>query len=385
VSVEQRSGYLAWQVPGVSPVVYLDHGVIDRITTDAVRGLGITRRRGTETGGILLGRFDVGETPAVWVEDIESVPCEYSQGPSYVLSPADRERFRQAAAKWTPSPAHSRYAVGLYRSHTRDGFTLHPADVSLFNEFFSDPLAITLLVKPYATRTSEAAIFVQRDGVLLLEPDPLVFRFGHDSSAEAVTPSPAAAAAPGAMASAIDPRSTSAVLNHPAAAPQLRRTAATRPPAAGPFMRSETAEEPPLFAAYQPSPSPAWKTRLAWIAFTCAAIAFGAAAGQRFLPPWLTAPSQAAPDPYAVELVVAPTSGSVMVRWNPNAPPVLAARAGRLAVSDSDTSKTVDLTAPELRTGSLIYHNVGPEVSFRLELFLSGNRTLTEQAIARIR
>ena len=39
------------------------------------------------------------------------------------------------------------YAVGYFRSHTREGFALDNNDTELFREFFRDPLDIAVLIK----------------------------------------------------------------------------------------------------------------------------------------------------------------------------------------------------------------------------------------------
>ena len=52
------------------------------------------------------------------------MPCEYASGPSYVLSANDKQQFKEAVERWQPSLDRDLYAVGYFRSHTRDGFSL---------------------------------------------------------------------------------------------------------------------------------------------------------------------------------------------------------------------------------------------------------------------
>ena len=38
-------------------MIRLDHQVVQRMNVDVMRGFGVTRRRGTETGGLLIGKI----------------------------------------------------------------------------------------------------------------------------------------------------------------------------------------------------------------------------------------------------------------------------------------------------------------------------------------
>jgi hypothetical protein len=59
---------------------------------------------------------------------------------------------------------------------------------------------------------------------------------------------------------------------------------------------------------------------------------------------------------------------TVLVTWNRSSPALLASSGGLLTIADAGASKTINVNASELRTGSVIYHYNGPEVMFRLEL-----------------
>ena len=87
--------YYSWQPEGKAIVIDLRLDVVDRLNVDIMRGFGATRRRGAEAGGILLGRIERGDPVRVVIEDAVPVPCEYSRGPSYLLSENDLVVFRQ--------------------------------------------------------------------------------------------------------------------------------------------------------------------------------------------------------------------------------------------------------------------------------------------------
>ena len=140
MSAEQVKPFLTWNAPEKSLVIRLDHSVIERLNIEVMRGFGVTRRRGTETGGILIGRIDRAASSRASHQEFEVVPCEYASGPSYILSAIDRQKFKEAVARWQPSLDRDLYAVGYSRSHTRDGFTFDEKDATLFRDYFNDPL-----------------------------------------------------------------------------------------------------------------------------------------------------------------------------------------------------------------------------------------------------
>ena len=76
-------------------MIRLDHSVIERLNIEVMRGFGVTRRRGTETGGILIGKIDRRTQPVIHIQDYEIVPCEYASGPSYILSANDKQKFKE--------------------------------------------------------------------------------------------------------------------------------------------------------------------------------------------------------------------------------------------------------------------------------------------------
>ena len=188
-------------------VIRLDHDVVQRMNVDVMRGFGVTRRRGTETGGLLIGMIDRKAQPAaLHIQDYEVVPCEYASGPSYVLSANDKQHFRDAVGRWQPSLDRDLYAVGYFRSHTREGFSLDANDTELFREFFRDPLDVALLIKPFATRAATAGLFLQEKGALVTDRCLVEFSFSEvvkqrEQKSEAISqpeagPKPAPVAAP---------------------------------------------------------------------------------------------------------------------------------------------------------------------------------------------
>lgn len=154
MSKDQPSSVLTWKASDQPVAVQISHSVVERMSVEMMRGFGITRRRGTEIGGILLGHVKPGPDALISITDFEAVPCEYSQGPSYILSASDLAKFQEALQSRNGAGGTS--AIGYFRSHTREGLHLDDNDLHLFENHFGTP-AIALVVKPYATRTPEAA------------------------------------------------------------------------------------------------------------------------------------------------------------------------------------------------------------------------------------
>ncbi len=343
------------------------------MTVDIMRGVGVTRRRGTEAGGILLGqirseKIDSAAEPVVMVYDYEIVPCEYSQGPSYILSERDLEVFRAAIERWRREISPDQYVVGYFRSHTRDGHHLQEDDVTLFHTFFKDPLAVALLIKPYVTKVSEAGFFLQSNGKLEIEASPLEFSFVRAQEAIPQAP-PRPVPSPAAPQSKpIEP----AVVEAPASEiPPLtldRPTPQIEKPAA------------PLFRSHNPSSKRRWRERALWVVFTLAVLGFGAVAGSKYVGGPVRPVEAGSPggDPYNVALSATAQNQSVLVRWNGDAEAVKTALRGALTISEGAASKEVRLDTAELRNGTVLYHPLGGEISFKLELFFRENRSFAE-------
>ena len=344
----------------------MDHGVIERLNIEVMRGFGVTRRRGTETGGLLIGKIDRRASPPVLhIQDFEVCPCEYASGPSYVLSANDWQGFKDTVARWQPSLDRDLYALGYFRSHTREGFALDENDAAVFRAFFRDPFDVALLIKPYATRSADAGIFLQDRGALVTESTPIEFQFTGRQKQQAgtspVAPSEPAKAAPVPTETAVVTARKSKVFERPTPAPIER----------------------PMFAHHHPRESSGWGKRLSWVAFSIALLAFGGACGYEYAgvkSAGLVGPAGSLPKSqlYSVQLKVAPVNKTLMVRWDRDSALIQAAIHGLLTVTEGSNSKEVTLGFAELRNGAAMYPSIGVAVRFRLELFFKENRSFIE-------
>ena len=161
-NTQQVPGYFVWEAPGNTLVVHLNLDVVDRLAAEVMRGFGLVPKRGAEVGGVLLGTVEAGETTVVRIDDWKAVACEYGRGPSFLLSDDERDNLamvvesaRSAALK----------PVGFYRSHTRDGaMGLGAEDQELVGQHFADPNAVVLMIRPFATKVSQAGFLVREGG-----------------------------------------------------------------------------------------------------------------------------------------------------------------------------------------------------------------------------
>ena len=158
---QDPAGYYVWEVPGQSVVVHLRLDVVDRLAAEVMRGFGSVPKRGAEIGGFLIGTIRPGVPAIVRINDFESIACEYRRGPSYLFTEEDGVAVEDSWERLQPSVSPSAYAVGYFRSHTRDGFSLAPEDLELLDRFLPGPAHVALLIKPYATKASVGGFFVR--------------------------------------------------------------------------------------------------------------------------------------------------------------------------------------------------------------------------------
>ena len=173
----QSPGSYVWEVAGKQVSIHLHYDVVDRLLAEVMRGFGSVPRRGAEVGGLLLGTSELTDRLTVRIEDYDPVPCSYMSGPSYLLSERDLHEFADTHDRWRIGPDRRIYAVGYYRSHTRDGMSVTPEDMSLMKKFLPPPKNIALVIKPYATKVSIAGFFFYEDGTMQTESTLLEFPF----------------------------------------------------------------------------------------------------------------------------------------------------------------------------------------------------------------
>ncbi len=351
---QDPAGYYVWEVPGQPVIVHIRLDVVDRLGMEVMRGFGAVPKRGAEVGGVLIGTTRPGVPAIVRIDDFEAVPCEYRRGPSYLLTGEDGQDFEDCWNRLQPSSSPSAYAVGYFRSHTRDGFSLEAEDMELLDQFFPGPAMVALLIKPYATRVSVGAFFVREHGVFP-EKSPLEF-----------------------------PLRRRELLGEeaPARRPLTEgRRAERRPPMeeANPqteFGFSEPVREMPAEEAEVPARG--WRSGWVWLPLTFLFLLLGVALGYQLAQTMGARAAAAAAQDLSLSLSVKRNDDNLSVTWNRFAPSVRAAQQGLLEIDDGGYTKPVSLDAAQLQNGSLIYHNATNAVRFRLTVYPQARLSVVE-------
>lgn len=400
--------YCSWEVPGTGISIKIAYDVIDRVLTEGLRDQGLTSPPKVEVGGILVGSIDTAEALIISIDGFVPVACEYSFGPFYVLSPKDGELFGRTLAEWGRETRQPRYAIGFYRTHTRERLALLDSDLGLLLAHFPRVPAIALLLKPGAMRSGMAKFFVWHDGriretgaqevlprrpaarrpvdepapalpddVELIEPETHLAP--PDVQPEAL---PAAA-----LASAPPPAEPEAL-----PAPPLAIAKFQDPPPAAPVLEAQNEDMDPDEDEDEdetedsddrqpaaPRPGPRWFSW--WIQAPLLVgllLADGLLAYKAMLQYGSASGGGAQSNPYGLSLAVARYGDNLHLLWNRHAPVLGAARHGVLWIEDAGATRKVDLTAAQLRAGSVIYHPRTPRVNMRIEIVVSDRVSVVE-------
>src|SRR5579863_2627 len=361
---QDASGYYVWEANGKAFEIHIHIEVIDALVAEIMRGFGAVPKRGAEVGGLLLGSIEStpGAGTVVRIEDFEPVECEYTRGPSYLFSAEERETFDDACARWRPESSRDSYAVGFYRSHTRDGMSLAPEDVELMDRCFQDPSHVALLVKPFATKASPAGFFFREDGAFQ-ETTPLEFPFRRRELTGEGPPERRPLTERKQRARAIEERGSAA--DEPMAIDSP-----------GPLSHTQVSPQGMAYAITTPARSRlgAWM----WIPLSFIFLLLGVALG--FLADENIGPRSAAVGAldYSLSLAVQKSGDSLLLVWNGESILIRKADRGVLEIHDGGYAATKDLDATQLRSGRLTFRNSTDSVSFRLTVYLNDNPTVTE-------
>ncbi len=337
-------GYYVWELPEKPVVIHFSLDLIDRISSDVMRGFGAVPKRGAEVGGVLLGTIEPmedGGLTLVRIEDFEPVACDYKRGPSYLFTADDGAAFEDACVRWQPDSSRPAYAVGYFRSHTREGLSLALEDIELMEQYFPSPAQIALLVKPFATKVSIASFFFREDG-LFPSAAPLEFPFRRrELTGEEAPP----------RRSMIE------------RAPRRRERS---------LAREEEIPNPasiPSVSAYDdthPSKSrsrPGW----VWIPLSFVFLLLGVVLGFQAALTIGPKAARSGSGDYSLGLTVTQEGANLSVKWDGEAPPIRAAQRGVLEIEGR--SQPVDLDPAQLRNGSILLQHASKTVRFRLIVY----------------
>lgn len=380
------STYYVWEVPEKNTVIHLDFGVVDRLLIEVMRGFGAIPRRGAEVGGILLGSAEkAGGKTIVRVEDFEVVSCEHRRGPSYLLSEADTNRYEETLQRHRYTPEKRLYAVGGYRSHTREGMGMSAEDLKLFDGYFPEPHSVYLLVKPYATRVSVAGFFFREGDLVHTESTYLEFPFRRRELGGGASPAGRYRESPGTAAGVASPATG---FTAPHQGPASPAGGADAPPLEyaeydeRPYYPSTVEEEYAADSA-DPLPEAASVTRFrktnVWIPLSFIFLLLGVLVG--FQAALSYKPAKAGgilSDPFSMTLAVSRSGDYLHIRWDRHSQAVRTAQRGVLTISESGYEKKVDLDTIQLQNPTVYYRNVSDAVKFRLEVYTKERVAVSE-------
>jgi hypothetical protein len=343
--------------------------LVDRLLHEVMRGFGSVPKRGVEMGGILLGSVRREDARlVVQVEDFEPISCNHSKGMTWQLAGEEVSRFEEVLGRWREDDGKRTYAVGFYRSHTREGMALTAEDVEMFDRYFPEASDIALLVKPFATRVSVGAVFIRENGTVRTEQSYKEFPFRlRELGGERV------------------------IANDPKPEPR-HQTHAQSSPKGGPSpMASAPMSAPPLVSDQLPFGIPTattgegsgkkLKSGWVWIPLSFIFLLLGVVLGVQISMSVSTRiPAAFRQDPYTLGLTAAPAGDGVHVRWDRSSPAIQASSRGQLTIIDGGNQKVVNLDTAQLQNGSVIYRRSTGDVRFRLEVFARDRVTVAETA-----
>ena len=375
---QQVPGYFVWEAPGGTLAVHLSLDVVDRLSAEVMRGFGLVPKRGAEVGGVLLGTVEAGERTVVRIDDWKAVACEYGRGPSLLLSDDERDNLAMVVES---ARGAALKPVGYYRSHTRDG-AMGPGqeDLELLAQHFADPNAVVLLVRPFATKVSQAGFVVREGGAFPAEvASEFAFRRNEMTGEEAPARRSMYERRPRQRGSRGDDdpfeRPAAPVERAPLSAPAPDPYVAPMPTFGA--SAGYGAESPVLAPEL-----PAWKPRSGWLWFPLSfiflvlGVALGFQAALTFAPELQEAQDAKA---FLLNLSAGRNGDSLIVRWDRDAPAIKAGERGVLEITDGeDPMRVLPLDQAHLREGSVIYQNSGSMVKFRLVVYMSSTATVNE-------
>lgn len=365
-------GYFVWNA-GKSVTVHLNLDVVDRLSSVVLTGFGAIPRRGAEVGGILLGTVD---GSIVKVEDFVPVPCEHRRGPSFLLSEADTEAFQEAFDQVRPAPGRTPYAIGYYRSNTRDEKILGEEDRKLCARYFPGPNNVALLIKPYAAKVSRAGFITYENG-RLEDESALEFDFRRSELEGRSAPAPrplserSARSEPSPPPARVRGQPASVVAQSPqATAPArvFRQPEPVRPPV----------EAEPEYAVTTQPRAARGRTWL-WILLSFVFLALGVVLGFQAAFTLYPRGGSQSEDPYSLNLAVTRSDENLLLKWDRHAQAIRTAQRAVLDIADGSAPvRKVDLDGIQLQNGSVSYRFVNKKVTFRLEVFAHDRVSVTE-------
>jgi hypothetical protein len=340
------SAFYTWSFPGAPVRIHLYLDVVARVQKELAKAVPFPIRGRVEVAGLLLGKGDLRRSQVVEIRQFIPVLAECRPEATGALSEADRRKFQEQLAL---AESDSRYrVVGYYRTHGSEGLCLKEDDLALIHSHFRDPASVFLMIRPSSDGAANAGFFFWDGEHLNAEFTFLEFPFDSKVLIDLAAQTP-----------------KRPVLVEPAQKPTV-----------------EAAPEPP--AGHAPA-TPVRQSRAPmWLAVAVGLLIAALAVLVYWnWPRSSPEPTAAAPAPAGLSLRVERQGTELKVTWDRSSQFVSTAKSGLLAVREGDRpQQDLYLDADQLRTGSVVYTPVAPNVQFRLEVYGADGKTLTESVLA---
>ena len=342
------SAFYTWSFPGAPVRIHLYLDVVARLQKELAKVFPFPIRGRVEVAGLLLGKGDLRRSQVVEIRQFIPLLAECRPDSMAALSEADRGKFQEHLAA---AESDSRYrVVGYYRTHGSEGLCLKEDDLALIHTHFQDPNSVFLMIRPSSDGAANAGFFFWDGEHLNAEFTFLEFPFDSKVLIDLAAQSP-----------------KRPVLVEPA---QKAAVEAAMEPAA------VSAPDTPGRQSHAPM----------WLAVAVGLLI----AALAVLAYWNWPGSSTRPEataavlaPAALSLRVERQGTELKVTWDRSSQFVSTAKSGLLAVREGDRpQQDLYLDADQLRTGSVVYTPVAPNVQFRLEVYGADGKTLTESVLA---
>jgi hypothetical protein len=147
--------HLVWRYTPLDAEVVCSLAVLETIRHQAAQGRSRLSHAGLESGGILLGRRTDRSMEIVGVLPIE---CEHKLGPLFILSAADEKALDATLAS---DKLGTLRPVGLYVSHSRQGFAVAETEAKILDRLPAGPWQLVLIVMPARFGPARAGFFIR--------------------------------------------------------------------------------------------------------------------------------------------------------------------------------------------------------------------------------
>jgi proteasome lid subunit RPN8/RPN11 len=353
--------YATWSAPGFPVRIESSNQVLEDIRLTAVEAYHRVPHGGVEIGGIFFGTH---QKNVVRIKAYRPIECAYAKGPSFLLSESEEAALAETLKTCRSDAELARMEpVGWYRAHTRSEILLSDADLAFFNRFFPQPWQIGLIVRPASFGPTRAGFFFREpDGRIRTQSSYREFTLAVRVAARPARPEAAEDSPP--VADAPSPPAVVEAPLAPETAPALEAVpvSAAPPEPARPESRPARESKPSAPAAIWAAPGKRRRQFAIGIGLLAVAIL-----GYALLP-----------SHRGLALTATDLRGQLRISWDRAARPIGRATGGSMEIDDHGVRTQVNLTAADLRSGSIFYAMQSGDVAVSLTVNVPGDPPVAE-------